>query len=80
MRKRQTQPSGWPKAGEWHIYGLMRFDLTDLRLVLNVAEAASITHGAARSGLSLAAASERIRDVEKALGVTLFERKRATSV
>ena len=76
MRKRQTQPSGWPKAGEWLIYGLMRLDLTDLRLVLNVAEAASITHGATRSGLSLAAASERIRDVEQALGVTLFERKR----
>jgi DNA-binding transcriptional LysR family regulator len=76
MRKRQTQPSGWPKAGQWLIYRLMRFDLTDLRLVLNVAEAASITHGATRSGLSLAAASERIRDVEQALGVTLFERKR----
>lgn len=54
----------------------MRFDLTDLRLVLNVAEAASITHGAARSGLSLAAASERIRDMELALGAPLFERKR----
>jgi DNA-binding transcriptional LysR family regulator len=54
----------------------MRFDLTDLRLALNVAEAASITHGAARSGLSLAAASERIRDMELALGATLFERKR----
>jgi DNA-binding transcriptional LysR family regulator len=55
---------------------LMRFDLTDLRLVLNVAEAASITHGAARSGLALASASERIRDMELALGAPLFERKR----
>jgi DNA-binding transcriptional LysR family regulator len=54
----------------------MRFDLTDLRLVLNVAEAASITHGAARSGLALASASERIRDMELALGAALFERKR----
>lgn len=54
----------------------MRFDLTDLRLVLNVAEAASITHGAARSGLALASASERIRDMERALGTALFERKR----
>ncbi len=54
----------------------MRFDLVDLQLVLNVAEAASITHGAARSGLALASASERIRDMEQALGAPLFERQR----
>ena len=54
----------------------MRFDLVDLRLVLNVVEAASITHGAARSGMALASASERIRDMEQALGAPLFERKR----
>jgi DNA-binding transcriptional LysR family regulator len=54
----------------------MRFDLVDLRLVLNVAEAASITHGAARSGLALASASERIRDMEQSLGAPLFERQR----
>jgi DNA-binding transcriptional LysR family regulator len=54
----------------------MRFDLVDLQLVQNVAEAASITHGAGRSGLALASASERIRDMEAALGVPLFERQR----
>jgi DNA-binding transcriptional LysR family regulator len=54
----------------------MRFDFVDLRLVLNVAEAASITHGAARSGMALASASERIRAMELALGAPLFERKR----
>jgi DNA-binding transcriptional LysR family regulator len=54
----------------------MRLDLVDLRLVLNVADAASITHGAARSGLALASASERLRDMERALGVALFERQR----
>ena len=54
----------------------MRFDLIDLRLVLNVAEAASITHGAERSGMALASASERIRAMEDALGVPLFDRKR----
>ncbi len=54
----------------------MRFDLTDLRLVLNVADAASITHGAARSGLALASASERIRDMERELDAPLFERQR----
>jgi DNA-binding transcriptional LysR family regulator len=54
----------------------MRFDLVDIQLVLNVTEAASITHGAARSGLALASASERIRDMEQALGAPLFERQR----
>jgi DNA-binding transcriptional LysR family regulator len=54
----------------------MRFDLVDLRLILNVAEANSITHGAARSGMALASASERIRAMELALGAPLFERKR----
>ena len=48
----------------------MRFDLIDLRLVLNVTDAASITHGAARSGLALASASERIRDMEQELGAS----------
>jgi DNA-binding transcriptional LysR family regulator len=54
----------------------MRFDLVDLRLVMNIAEAASITAGAARSGLALASASERLRDLERSLGVSLFERQR----
>jgi molybdate transport repressor ModE-like protein len=54
----------------------MRFDLIDLRLVLHVADAASITHGAARAGMALASASERIRAMEETLGAALFERKR----
>jgi len=54
----------------------MRFDLVDLRLVLNVADAGNITHGAARSGLALASASERIRDLEREMGTPLFERQR----
>jgi DNA-binding transcriptional LysR family regulator len=54
----------------------MRFDLVDLRLVLNVADAGNITHGAARSGLALASASGRIRDLELEMGTPLFERQR----
>jgi DNA-binding transcriptional LysR family regulator len=54
----------------------MRFDLVDLRLFLFVAEAASITHGAARAGMALASASERIRLMEESLGVPLLERHR----
>lgn len=54
----------------------MRFDLTDLRLVLAVAEAGSITRGAEDAGVSLAAASERLREMEVASGVLLFDRGR----
>ena len=54
----------------------VRFDLTDLRLFLCVAEAASITHGATGANMALASASERIRAMEKALGAPLLERKR----
>lgn len=54
----------------------MRFDLTDLRLFLAVVDAGSITHGAAEVGLSLAAASERLRDMETLGEVMLLERGR----
>ena len=54
----------------------MRFDLTDLRLFLAVVEAGSITHGAAEAGLSLPAASERLRAMEAEGGVRLLERGR----
>ncbi|MBM7044189.1 MULTISPECIES: LysR family transcriptional regulator [Rhizobium] len=54
----------------------MRFDLTDLRLFLAVVDAGSITHGAADVGLSLPAASERLRDMEANGGVKLLERGR----
>lgn len=52
----------------------MRFDFTDLRLFLHVAEARSITHGAERANLALASASARIRGMEQALGVDLLKR------
>jgi DNA-binding transcriptional LysR family regulator len=54
----------------------MRFDLSDLRLFLNVVEAGSITHGAERLHLALAAASTRIRNMEAALGTPLLHRDR----
>ena len=54
----------------------LRFDLTDLRLFVHVAEAGSITHGAARANMTLASASERIRAMEDALSAPLLERKR----
>ena len=54
----------------------MRFDLTDLSLFRHVIEAGSITHGAARANLALAAASTRIRNMELALGAPLLVRAR----
>ena len=54
----------------------MRFDLTDLSLFRHVVEAGSITHGAERAHLALAAASTRIRNMEDALGAPLLVRGR----
>jgi len=54
----------------------VRFDLTDLRLLINVADARSITHGAERTNLALSSASARIRGMEEALGVPLLVRNR----
>ncbi|QKC95772.1 LysR substrate-binding domain-containing protein [Mesorhizobium sp. NZP2298] len=54
----------------------MRFDLTDLRLFLLVAERGSITHGAELAGLALASASARIKGMEERLGAPLLERRR----
>lgn len=54
----------------------MRFDLTDLRLFMLVAERGSITHGAELAGLALASASARIKGMEERLGAPLLERRR----
>jgi DNA-binding transcriptional LysR family regulator len=54
----------------------MRFDLTDLRLFLHVVEAGSITRGAERMNLSIAAASTRIHGMEATLGTPLLHRER----
>jgi DNA-binding transcriptional LysR family regulator len=54
----------------------MRFDLVDLQLFIAVAETRSITNGAQRVHLALASASERIKGLEAALGVSLLKRVR----
>lgn len=51
-----------------------RFDLVDLELFVHVAEAGSITAGAARAHIALASASARIRGMEDVLGTLLFDR------
>ncbi len=54
----------------------MRFDFTDLNLFRHIVEAGSITHGAARANLALAAASTRIRKMELGFGTELLVRGR----
>src|ERR1044071_6453098 len=54
----------------------MRVDLVDLSLFRHVVEAGSITHGADRAHLALAAASTRIRHMEETLGAALLVRSR----
>ncbi|GJE27426.1 LysR substrate-binding domain-containing protein [Methylobacterium organophilum] len=55
---------------------MMRFDLVDLNLFRHIVEAGSITHGAERANLALAAASTRIRAMEESLGAALLLRGR----
>src|SRR5947209_10203633 len=54
----------------------MRFDFTDLNLFRHIVEAGSITHGAERAHLALAAASTRIRKLELGFGTPLLLRGR----
>jgi len=54
----------------------MRFDLTDLRLFCDVVDEGSITAGAEKGALALAAASTRIRNMEATLGAALLTRSR----
>ena len=54
----------------------MQFDLIDLSLFRHVVDAGSITRGADRAHLALAAASTRIRNMEKSLGAPLLVRSR----
>ena len=54
----------------------MRFDLVALKLFCEVVDAGSITAGAERCALALAAASTRIRAMEQSLGAALLTRSR----
>lgn len=52
----------------------LHFDLTDLKLLINIAETNSMTRGAERSCISLSAASSRIKNFEDAIGAKLLYR------
>jgi DNA-binding transcriptional LysR family regulator len=53
---------------------LNRFDLVTLRLYVAVVDAGSLTAGADRFGISLAAASKRIAELEQHCGIALLKR------
>ena len=55
-------------------YNLARFDLVSIRLAVACAQTGSLTAAARDSHLALAAASRRIKELEAALGDSLFER------
>jgi DNA-binding transcriptional LysR family regulator len=76
MRKKHSEPSTVAKADEAAIVAGMGYDLTDLRLFVQVVDAGSITRGADRAHLALATASARITSMEKALGAPLLVRHR----
>jgi DNA-binding transcriptional LysR family regulator len=52
----------------------MRYELTDLRLFLEIAQAKSLTAAAAALFITSSAASYRLKNLEQALGTPLFER------
>jgi len=59
----------------------LRFDLVDMKLFIKIADAKSVTRGAADTNISVAAASMRIKSLERALAVQLFNRtKRGVSL
>ena len=55
-------------------YNLARFDFVSIRLAVACAQTGSLTSAARDCNLVLPAASRRIRELESALGDTLFER------
>lgn len=52
----------------------MHFDLTDLRLLVAIADAGSLSRAAADFPIALSAASNRLRQLEQRLGLPLFTR------
>lgn len=56
---------------------MVRFDISDLRIFVNVVQAGSITHGAERSSRAVASISARIKEMEAEMGTPLLMRGRA---
>lgn len=54
---------------------LMRYDLTDIRLFVAIADAGNVSRGGAACFLAPSSASLRIKQLESTLGTTLFKRQ-----
>ena len=52
----------------------MNFDLTDFRLILNIAETKNLTRAAEKTFLSTPAASNRMKNLEHVIGLKILER------
>ncbi len=77
MRKMSTYPFALTKSQSDNSKRLFpEVGLRDLELLVCVAEAGSITHGARRAHLSLPAASARLQAMERAIGARLLIRGR----
>lgn len=55
---------------------MVRFDISDLRIFVNVVQAGSITRGAERSNRAIASISARIKEMESEMGTPLLMRGR----
>lgn len=55
---------------------MIRFDISDLRIFVNVVQAGSITQGAERSNRAVASISSRIKEMELEMGTALLVRQR----
>ena len=66
---------------DMHQPARLHFDLFDMMLFIQVAAAKSLTQGAQEANISVAAASMRIKNLERVLGVQLLNRtKRGVSL
>src|SRR3954471_15793107 len=73
----KTAPAGAKRAGEAGSRGgpgASRFDLFTLQLFVDVVERRSIGKGAVLNCVTVSAASKRIADMERMLGVQLLQR------
>src|SRR5579864_6673507 len=73
MRILPTHPQAWTEDACATLRH-MRFDLTDLRLFVNIVEKGTITGGAAQTHMTLASASQRVIGMEESLGTPLLLR------
>ncbi|MFP3187320.1 MAG: LysR family transcriptional regulator, partial [Paraburkholderia sp.] len=53
----------------------MRYELTDLKIFLAIADEGNVSRGAERCHLAPSSASLRIKNLEASVGVTLFKRQ-----